>query len=450
MAFIPHTPQDVAEMLKAIGVADVEELFSDIPASVRLDEPPGPEPMSEYDALRLLARRAATNKPAAGAYQSFIGAGSYEHVIPAAVGSLASRGEFLTAYTPYQPEASQGTLQVIYEFQSMICALTGMEAANASMYDGASSLAEAVIMAARATERNQVVLPATLHPAWREVVETYISNLGIEIVTWGDSSTAALDPKAWPDEAKEPAALVIAQPNFYGWLEDAAALAEEAHKRGALAIAVAGPMSLSVIEPPAAWGADVAVGEIQPLGLPMNFGGPYAGFFATRKEHMRRMPGRIVGQTVDDEGRLGYVLTLQTREQHIRRERATSNICTNEGLCAAMATFWMSLVGKRGFVQLGEVNLERAGLLFDGMKRLKGVAPQTDRPFFNEFTVRLPFPAEQFCAAMRERGVLAGLPASRLGHPDAGLLIVCATETKSPADIDAYLELAKPILEASK
>lgn len=437
-------------MLAAIGVADVEDLFSDVPASVRLAEPPGPKPLSEYEALRLLARRASSNHPAASAYQNFIGAGSYEHVIPAAVGSLASRGEFLTAYTPYQPEASQGTLQIIYEFQSMICALTGMQAANASMYDGATALAEAVLMAVRATERKQVVLPATLHPAWREVVETYTANQDVEFVTWGDASTAVLDPKSWPEAANEPAALVIAQPNFYGWLEDAAALAAAAHKRGALAIAAVNPMSLAAIEPPAAWGADVAVGEVQPLGLPMNFGGPYAGFFATHRDHLRRMPGRIVGQTLDNEGRIAYVLTLQTREQHIRRERATSNICTNEGLCAAMSTFWMALVGREGFAQLGEVNLDRAGRLFDGLTKIRGVEPQADRPFFNEFTVRLPIAAETFCAAMRERGVLAGLPASRLGHPDADLLIVCATETKSDADIDAYIELAKPILEQSK
>ncbi len=450
MAFIPHTPEDVAEMLAAIGVGDVEELFNDLPALVRLAEPPGPKPLSEHAALQVLARHAMSNQPAAGIYQNYIGAGSYEHIIPAAVISLAERGEFLTAYTPYQPEASQGTLQVIYEFQSMICALTGMEVANASLYDGASALAEAALMAVRATERNQVILPATLHPHWREAVQTYIANMGIEIVTWGDPSTATIDPHSWPANAAEPAALVIAQPNFYGWMEDAAALVEAAHSHGALAIAAVNPMSLAVIEPPAAWGADIAVGDIQPLGLPMNFGGPYAGFFSTRREHLRRMPGRIVGQTVDDEGRKAYVLTIQTREQHIRRERATSNICTNQGLCAAMATFWMALVGKKGFRQLGEINLERSGRLFDGLSKIRGVKLQAERPFFNEFTVRLAITAEAFYAAMRERGVLAGLPASRIGHPDPNLLVVCVTETKSEAEIDVYLELAKSILEQSK
>ncbi len=443
MTFIPNTPEDVAEMLAAIGVSDVEALFADVPEQVRLAESPGPPALPESDVLRLMGRHAARNRPAASAYINFIGAGAYEHVIPAAVSALVQRGEFLTAYTPYQPEASQGTLQVIYEFQSMICALTGMEVANASMYDGASALAEAVLMAMRATGREQVVLPATLHPHWAEVVRTHVAGIGAKVITWGVPADATIDPGAWPAEADAPAAVVIQQPNFFGYLEDAAALVETAHTHGALAISATNPMSLSVLAPPAEWGADIAVGECQPIGLPLSFGGPWAGFMATRGEQIRRMPGRIVGRTRDIEGRDGFVLTLQTREQHIRREKATSNICTNQGLCAAMVAFWLALVGREGFVQLGQANLAAAGRLHDELVALPGVEPMSNRPFFNEFTVRLPVEAERFVDAMREQGILPGLPAARLGHPDPRLLVICATETRTEADIEAYLAAAR-------
>ncbi len=447
MAFIANTERDLQDMLSAIGVADTEDLFRDIPEKVRLKEllPVG-RALSEYETLRLMRERAAMNRPAATEFISFMGAGSYEHFIPSAVQAIAQRGEILTAYTPYQAEASQGTLQIIFEFQSMICFLTGLDVANASMYDGASALAEAVLMAARINGKHQIVVPDTLHPSYAEVIDSYTNHLEIEVIRWR-SKDGVIDPATWPAEAINPAALIVPHPNFFGFLESAEELAKAVHDRGGLAIAVANPMSLSVLSPPGDWGADIAVGECQPIGLPMNFGGPYAGYLSTRTEHIRKMPGRIVGRTQDHEGRDGFVLTLQTREQHIRRERATSNICTNQGLCATMVTLWLALIGKSGFQKLGALNLDRAGRLCEGLKGIRGVTFLSEAPFFNEFTIRLPIGAEEFYERMRSKGILPGLPASRLGAGYPRLLIVCATETKLDSDIEFYLEAARQILE---
>ena len=454
MTFIANTKEDIQEMLETIGLKDIEELFADLPESIRLAQPTGPSrALSEYEALRLIRERAALNRPAASQYLNFIGAGAYEHFIPAAVSALAQRGEFLTSYTPYQPEASQGTLQLIYEFQSMISSLTQMEVANASLYDGASALAEAVLMAVRITGKNRILLPRTLHPSYREVVESYTRSLGIRLLeSPADPRMAGgvTDLGHWPEATKDLAAVVVMQPNFFGFLEPAEALARMAHEEGALLIALVNPMSLSVIQPPGQWGADIAIGESQPLGLPLNFGGPYAGFLATHRQHLRQMPGRIVGRTVDHDGRAGYVLTLQTREQHIRRERATSNICTNEGICAAMVTFYLALIGQAGFAHLGALNLELPRRLLEGLLRLDGVRLLCPAPFFNEFTIHLPVDAESFYEQMRARGILPGLPAARLGHDDRRLLIVCATETKLESDLEQYLESARIILEQQK
>ncbi len=438
MAYIANTARDTREMLDFIGVADVEELFADIPAKVRLGSAPAiPDALSEFETLRLMREWSALNRPAATAYASFIGAGCYDHFIPSAVNAIAQRGEILTAYTPYQAEASQGTLQIIFEFQSMICALTGMDVANASMYDGASALAEAVIMAVRVTGRSKVIFAEAVHPAYREVVVSYTKPQGIELldITKGNSNFA------------EAAAFIIQRPNFFGFIEEMDSAIQAAREAGALVVVATNPMSLSVLSPPGEWGADIVVGEAQPIGLPMNFGGPYAGFFATKSEHMRKMPGRIVGRTEDHEGRGGFVLTLQTREQHIRRERATSNICTNQGLCATMVTLWLSLIGKTGFEKLGKLNLDHAGRLFDGLTKIKGIAPVSDAPFFNEFTVKLPISAQEFCSKMRANGILAGLPANKLGAFDPHWLIVCATETKLDSDLETYLAAAKKCVE---
>ena len=441
MTYISNTPDERREMLATIGAETIDDLFADVPVAVRLATPPGPETLSEYDTLRLMAKRAGQNRPAATSYLSFLGAGSYEHYIPAAVSALAQRGEFLTAYTPYQAEASQGTLQVVYEFQSMISELTGLEASNASMYDGASALAEAALMAVRITNKNQILIPKTLHPAYEQVLRSYTQYLGFDILSWDPEEN-----QAWPDEATDVAGVVIAQPNFYGYLCDAESIATMAHDKGALAIAVVNPMSLSVIEAPGNWGADIAVGETQPVGLPMNFGGPYAGFMATHQKNVRKMPGRIVGRTLDIDGNEAFVLTLQTREQHIRRERATSNICTNQGLCAAMVTFYLALVGRNGFEEVGKVNLARAWKLKEGLCAIDGVEAVSDAPIFNEFAIRLPINAEDFCVGMKNEGVLAGVAASKFEAGEGNILIVCATETKSETDIETYIEKAKKVL----
>jgi glycine dehydrogenase subunit 1 len=443
MTYIANTPEETREMLASIGVDSIDALFADIPESIRLRNTPGPRPLSEMETLSLLGQRAGWNRPAATAYSNYMGAGSYEHYIPAAVHPIAQRGEYLTSYTPYQAEASQGTLQTVYEFQTMICSLTGMDVANASMYDGASALAEAALMAIRVTDRNRILVPASLHPAYWEVLVSYTSPLGVEVVLWDTAEELKL-----PAHAKDLAAIVVQTPNFFGYVEPGAEIAALAKAQGALTIAVVNPMSLSVLEPPGAWGADITVGEAQPIGLPMNFGGPYAGFMACREEHIRKMPGRIVGRTVDGEGRDAFVLTLQTREQHIRRERATSNICTNQGLCATMVTLYLSLMGKNGIARIGDLNLARAASLHDQLIQIDGVSAMSSRPFFNEFTLRLPLEAERFYAGMRREGILPGLPASRLGEYEANLLIVCATETKSEDEINGYLNAAMKVLES--
>lgn len=443
MTYIANTPEETREMLEAIGASSIDALFADVPESIRLRQAPGPRPLSEMETLSLLNQRAAWNRAAASAYSSFVGAGSYEHYIPAAVYPLAQRGEFLTSYTPYQAEASQGTLQTVYEFQTMICSLTGLDVANASMYDGASALAEAALMAVRITDRNQILVPQSLHPAYREVLVSYTAPLGLQILDWDTS-----DDLNWPANADDVAAVVVQHPNFWGYVEPAESIAQIAKSREALTIAVVNPMSLSALDPPGAWGADIAVGESQPMGLPMNYGGPYAGFMACHNDHIRKMPGRIVGRTVDGEGRDAFVLTLQTREQHIRRERATSNICTNQGLCATMVTLYLSLIGKTGFDRVGNLNLARAATLHDQMVALEGVESFSSRPYFNEFTLKLPVEAERFYKGMRREGILPGLPAGRLGKFDPNLMIVCATETKSEDEISGYINAAMKVLES--
>lgn len=443
MTYIANTPEETREMLAAIGAPSIDALFADIPEAIWLRQAPGPRPLSEMETLGLLNQRAGWNRTAASSYSSYLGAGSYEHYIPAAVAPLAQRGEFLTSYTPYQAEASQGTLQTVYEFQTMICSLTGLDVANASMYDGASALAEAALMAVRITDRNQILVPKSLHPAYRDVLFSYTRPVGLEILEWDTA-----EELNWPADADDVAAVVVQHPNFWGYVEPAESIAQMAKSREALTIAAVNPMSLSVLDPPGAWGADIAVGEAQPIGLPLNYGGPYAGFMACHNDHIRKLPGRIVGRTVDKESRDAFVLTLQTREQHIRRERATSNICTNQGLCATMVTLYLSLIGKSGFDRVGDLNLARAAALHDQLVALDGVESFSDRPYFNEFTLKLPIDAERFSKGMRKEGVLPGLPASRLGDYDPNLLIVCATETKSEDEISGYVNSAMKVLES--
>jgi glycine dehydrogenase subunit 1 len=443
MAFIPHTAADVEAMLAAIGVGSIEELFDEIPAGLRVKSLAGvPEALNEMQIGRLMTERARAD----GAPLSFLGAGAYEHHIPAAVWAITTRGEFYSAYTPYQAEASQGTLQMIYEFQSMIARLTGMEVANASMYDGASATAEAALMAVRANRKSKsmrILVPTTLHPHYRKVALTTASNQGLKFeelpycTAEGVTLPGALERYAGQDIS----ALVVQQPNFFGCLEDVDALTDWAHAHGALLIAVVNPTSLALLKPPGEWGAkgaDIAVGEGQPLGVPLSSGGPYLGFMTCRMEHVRQIPGRIVGRTLDVAGRAGFTLTLQAREQHIRRAKATSNICTNQGLLMTAATIYLSLMGPQGLSRTAAASHARARELVGALSRVPGVQPAFSGGYFHEAVLRLDRPVAPVLKALAARGILGGLDLDGY-YPELGhALLVCATETKTSADIERY------------
>ncbi|HEX3971564.1 MAG TPA: aminomethyl-transferring glycine dehydrogenase subunit GcvPA [Stellaceae bacterium] len=431
MRYLPLTEEDRRAMLGVIGAKSVDDLFSDIPAALRLtsplDLPPG---MGEIEIERELAGLAARNM-AAGAVPSFLGAGAYRHHVPAAVDYLVQRGEFLTSYTPYQPEIAQGTLQVLFEFQTQVALMTDMEMANASMYDGATAAAEAVMMANRVTRRHKALIAGDLHPHYRAVIETYgrFNGFAASVTPETDALAASIDA--------ETSCVVVQNPGFFGDIRDYAALAEACHKAGALlVVAVAEVVSLGLIKPPGAMGADIVVAEGQSLGNALEYGGPYLGLFATREKFMRQMPGRLTGQTVDADGLRGFVLTLSAREQHIRREKATSNICTNSGLCALAFSIHLALLGEAGFTRLAELNHAKAVQLAERLENLSGVSLITPR-FFNEFTLRLPRPAAPLVDALVSRGILAGVPVSRLIPERANDLLVTATELTTDADIDA-------------
>ncbi len=441
MPFIPHTEEDVRAMCAAIGVTTIEQLFDEIPQSLKSDGLAGiPEGMNEMQVTRLMQERARQDRP----MLNFMGAGAYEHHIPAAVWQIATRGEFYSAYTPYQAEASQGTLQLLYEYQSMMASLTGLDATNASLYDGASALAEAVLMAVRLHKSaRRVLIPAGVNPAYRRVVASIVCNQRIELVevpygaTDGRVSIETLESLGKSDFA----ALVVAQPNFFGVLERVDALADWARARGSLTIACVNPTALALLKSPGEWGghgAEIAVGEGQPLGLPLANGGPYFGFMACKQALVRQMPGRIVGGTVDVEGRRGYTLTLQAREQHIRRSKATSNICTNQGLAVTAATIYLAMLGAQGLKNVAAQSHANTWLLLEKVSRIPGVQRVFSAPIFHEAVIRLPRPADRVLASMRSRGILGGHDVSR-DYPELGAaLLVCATETKTEADIDAY------------
>jgi glycine dehydrogenase subunit 1 len=428
-------------MLERIGAARVEDLWAAIPEAFRVQGPlPLPPPMAEYEIARHLEQLAGENADATR-YACFLGAGIYDHFVPAALRALTGRSEYATAYTPYQPEVAQGTLQVIFEYQSMIRELTGMEVANASMYDGATAAAEAAHLAAGATGRRRVLVSAGLHPHARRVLATYASagNFDVEELPLegGRTSAAAVARRAGPDLAT----LIWAQPNFEGVVEDGKALTEAAHAAGAYSVASADPVALAVLSPPGEDGADVVVGEGQPLGVSMSYGGPLVGFFAIRKKDVRRLPGRLAGLTVDLDGKRGYVLTLQTREQHIRRERATSNICTNQGLMALANTIHLALLGAEGMRDVGLQCLERAHYLAERIAAIPGVSlANGNAPFFREFVVRVPGSAERFVHAALGSRILAGVPLSRFDAERPGDLLVAVTEKRSQAEMDRYVE----------
>jgi glycine dehydrogenase subunit 1 len=452
MAFIPHTEGDVEAMLAAIGVHSIEQLFEEIPASLRIQSLRGvPPALNEMEIGRLMSERARRD----GRPLCFIGAGAYEHHIPAVVWALTTRGEFYSAYTPYQAEASQGTLQLIYEYQTMIAGLTGMEVSNASLYDGASAVAEASLMAVRANRKSKslrILVPTTVNPTYAKVAAAVAGNqdLRFEEVTSLCWETGSIVTQALARyDGQDIAAIVLQQPNFFGRLEDVDAITNWAHARGILVIAVVNPTSLALLKPPGQWGnrgADIVVGEGQPLGVPLSSGGPYFGFMTTRMESVRQMPGRIVGRTVDVTGRPGFTLTLQAREQHIRRAKATSNICTNQGLLVTAATIYMSLMGAAGLERVAAASHERARELVTALTRLNGVRQAFEGPFFHEAVLLLDRPVAPVLAALGERGVLGGLDLSGL-YPELGhALLVCATETKTSADIDAYAHALGEVL----
>jgi glycine dehydrogenase subunit 1 len=434
--YSPHTTTDQDEMLRAIGVSSMDDLLAQVPAELReagFDWPPAltePELMAHGRAL------AAKNKPLA----CFAGGGAQDHYIPAAVKALVRRGEFLSAYTPYQAEASQGLLQAIYEFQSSVCALYGMDAANASLYDGATALAEAVAAAARITGRARILLPASLNPEWRDVLRTSFGAAGGIRLETVPCPAGRMDPAEVAARLGEDvAAVVVATPNYFGLLEDGAGLAQLAHACGALLVAAADPVTLGVLEAPGNWGADIAVGEGQGLGNALNCGGPYLGLFACKKAHLRHIPGRICGMTTDAEGRRGFVLTLQAREQHIRRERAASNICTNQALCALAATIYLALLGPRGLREVGERCVDAAHRLAERAAAVPGFRLRFDAPFFNEFVLECPVPAVRVRNALLKAGILAGIS---LGADDPSMknsLLVCATEQRTDDEIDRFV-----------
>jgi len=439
MSYVPHTAADREQMLAAIGVDTIAELFKDIPEGLRFPELRLPAPLSEQEVRARLGELAEANSHT-GQLASFLGAGAYGHYTPAAVGYLNQRGEFLTSYTPYQPELSQGTLQGIYEYQTMTCDLFGMEVSNASIYDGATALAEGALMTIGATRRRKLVVAGGVHPAHRQVLHTYTSGLNTEIIELPlDPATLHTDLSTLREAAEGAACVIVQYPNFLGAIEDMAAIAQLAHEAGALFVVSSYPMSLGLLKPPGAFGADIAVGEGQCFGAGLSFGGPYLGMLTCKQSLVRLMPGRVVGATNDVEGARGYVMTLRTREQDIRRERATSNICTNQGLIQLTATIYLALMGAGGLEQVATLCYQKAHYLAEQVQTLPGVELIGDRPFFNEFVVRLPRPAAAINKALLGLGFIGGYDLAA-DYPTLGdAMLLCATEMNTRAQIDGFV-----------
>lgn len=443
MGYCANTPEEIREMLAVIGAGSVEELFSPIPEELRANSFDLPAGMSEFELLGVMRSKAA----AGGAeIIPFIGGGIYDHIIPAAVGHLASRAEFYTAYTPYQPECSQGTLQALFEYQTAICRLTGLEASNASLYDGGTAVAEAALMSLRITGRHAVILDQSVNPLHREVVCEYLGSLAVQV--------AQVEPKGCGSDLErlmdsitgETAAVIVQSPNFFGSVQDFSALAAKAHEQGALLIVSCYPIALGLVQSPGEMGADIAVGEGQSLGNTLSFGGPYFGFIATRKRFIRNIPGRIVGETVDKEGRRGYVLTLQAREQHIKRHKATSNICSNQSLCALRGLMFSAALGKQGFEDLASLNWDKAEYAKSVLSRINGVTLLNQGTTFNEFTLALPKEAARVVESLLPFGVAAGVP---LGEYYTGMdnaLVVTVTEKRTKIEIDRLASLLEEAL----
>lgn len=426
MSYVQNTPENRASMLDTLGLKSVEDLFTEIPRAVRNPRIRLPQPLTEAQLVREMRALSERNADL-DHFPSFLGAGSYRHFIPSAVRHLLSRTEFYSPYTPYQPEISQGILQSMFEYQSMVSNLTAMDVANSSMYDGASALAEAVLMACHLTGRRAIAVSSTMHPEYVEVVKTYAAAQGMRVDLFSPDA---------PQVADDVSSIAAQQPNFFGNLEDMDKIGELAHSKGALFVANIDPISLGILKPPGEYGADIVVGEGQPLGTPVSFGGPYLGIFACRSHLMRQMPGRVVGQTVDKEGRRGFVLTLQTREQHIRRERATSNVCSNETLIALGAAIYLGLMGKSGIKRVAELCYHKAHYAAAMISKTPGYCLAFDKPFFKEFVVNCPIPPRDLEKRLLEKGIIGGLDVSDL-VPDG--MLFCVTELNTREEIDSLV-----------
>lgn len=444
MTYIPHSEGERRELLSAIGVDSFDRLLEGVPESLRLrDKLNLPDSISEFEALSLLDGLARKNHYG-NAYTNFMGAGAYDHFVPSIVGHLTDRSEFKTAYTPYQAEVSQGTLQVIYEFQSLICRLTGMEVANASLYDGGSAAAEAVLLALAHTRRRKIVVSALLHPHYLDCIEIYLGDQDYEIVVV-DHDKGNVDLDELQVKISDAACFVMQNPNFYGYIEPTDQLPQIVKQAGALLIAAVNPISLAHLKPPGEYDADIAVGEAQPLGNPLMFGGPYVGFFATKHDFVRRLPGRLAAMTRDTNGKRGFCLTLQTREQHIRRDKATSNICTNQALNALAATVYLAMMGREGLKEVARLCVNKAHYLKESLCAIDGVEIPFERPFFMEFPLKFAEPAREVFDRLCEKNIFAGVPTTRFMWED-DYLLVCATEKRTREEMDQYRHALQDIL----
>lgn len=441
--YTPHTKEEISAMLKTIGVGSIEGLFQDIKPSYRPKSFKIPEGRSELEVLNHFKKLASSN---CATITKFLGAGFYDHYIPSVVDALSGRSEFYTAYTPYQPECSQGTLQAIYEYQSAICTLTGMEIANASLYEGGTALYEAAMVAMRVTGRNKIVVDGGVNPIYRKILYSYTNNLSIEFVEIPLSHGQSTRKEMFKYFDDKTAAVILQNPNFFGAIDDHTNIIEKAHSVGALAIESVYPISLGILKTPGEMGADIVTGEGQSIGIPLSFGGPYLGFMGAKKEFARKIPGRISGATVDKEGRRGFVLTLQAREQHIKREKATSNICSNEALCAMRAIIYLSSLGKEGFRELAQINYDKAEFAKGLLDKIKGVEVKRSSPTFNEFTVLLPKNADEVVGAMIRHNILAGLPLGKYYKGMEKYLLVAVTEKRTKEEIKGFAKSLEKVL----
>lgn len=444
MSYISLSDNDLKEMLTAIGITSIKELFNSIPADIKLNRDLNvPGPLTEVEVVAYFENLA--NKNLSLDVLSFLGAGAYSHVIPSVVDYLSQRGEFVSPYTPYQPEISQGTLQTVFEFQTLICQLTGLDIANASLYDGASGSAEAVLMAHRLRRKPKILVARSLHPQYRETIRTYVNNLHLNIIEIGYDESGCIDlEKLKSSMDEETSAVVFQSPNFFGSIEDIQKISELAHKHSALStVVIAEPVSLGILEAPGILGADIVTGEAQSFGIPLSFGGPYLGFMSCRKEFIRQFPGRIVGETHDVEGKRGYVLTLSTREQHIRRERATSNICTNQALCALRATIFLETLGQEGFRELAWQNLQKAHYAKEQLSQIKGISLKFNGNIFNEFVCEFPKPWEEIESILLEKKIIIGYGLENEFPELKNCAVICVTETHKKEDIDKLVAVLK-------